>query len=561
MINFLKPYKDRSYKLLAFILFFSVLVSRRWQQLINPQVWNEDGAPGPITQVLRDNGSVIPDYISSGWTSLFESVNGYLIIIPKIISIISINLSFFYYPEISTTISFLFATTVCMLIMVCPTYLKMRFLCAIAVLLIPSNTEVFGTPLYTFWWASLLLFLIALWDEKSPSVALRSLFLIIGGLSSPIIFLILPILYLRVYWFANARAEKFIAFVATIITLVQFIFFTKNTINEIPLFSHLFFNSIKIFFGGFLIGNLISSKLLLFISSIFLFGIIILWLHTYKHIKTTWILTYLLAGSVALVVTRVDILNIDQSASGPRYFFFPFILIYWILIQFFYLNQSNAIRAFIATIFITSILNATPVWTRNHDDLRWRDHVNSCPLFTEYLIPIHRDGNSSSTWHLELSGNTCTKLLDNQFIIANYRNLNYQTFPFTIHKANWLVTAGDHHSPELISSSMPGTDFQKSKLKNYQVIGTARAQAATTGEVLLKLKRGDRLYYRSGPGKIGQSLFIVNYEDFYFTKLPVAIDWTILDFSNISLPDEFLVKIIDTSSLIDDWSAVAIKSK
>lgn len=115
---------------------------------------------------------------------------------------------------------------------------------------------------------------------------------------------------------------------------------------------------------------------------------------------------------------------------------------------------------------------------------------------------------------------------------------------------------------ELISSTMTGSDFQKSSLKDYRVIGSHITSDADTGEVLLKLRRGDHLFYRSGPGLSGQSLSIVGHEQEFIEQLPAANakDWVILEFSNANLPAEFSVKIKDEGHGWGEWSAIAIRN-
>ena len=191
-----------------FTIFLILLASRRWMQLIIPQVWDEDGT------------QIIPGFITHGWASLFTPVNGYLIMVPKLISAISLTISFSHYPIISTIIVWLFIASIGLAIVLSPTSLKGKLSCAILMLSIPSDPEVFGLPLYTFWWSSILLFLVSLWNEKNQTLGWRLAFLLIGGLSSPMIVLILSILYLRVFWYRSLRSEWVVALGGTIIAFV-----------------------------------------------------------------------------------------------------------------------------------------------------------------------------------------------------------------------------------------------------------------------------------------------------------------------------------------------------
>ena len=187
-------------------------MTRRWCQIASPQVWDEDG-----TQIIYG-------FITHGWVELLQPVNGYLITVPKIISMISLRVSFLHYPVVSTILSWSFIVSVGLAIAISPAPIHGKFLCAAAAFMIPSDPEVFGLPLYTFWWAALLLFLVALWDEKRPTLGWRLCFLLLGGLSSPVIILVLPVLYFRVCLYRSLRSEYVIAFVATLIAVVQILF-------------------------------------------------------------------------------------------------------------------------------------------------------------------------------------------------------------------------------------------------------------------------------------------------------------------------------------------------
>src|ERR1035437_10473804 len=92
--------KSRFYIPLTFSVFVGVLMSRRWWQIVSPQVWDEDG-----TQVIYG-------FMTQGYLAFFEPVNGYFIAVPKIISMISLWVSFLYYPLVSTILAWIFIASV-----------------------------------------------------------------------------------------------------------------------------------------------------------------------------------------------------------------------------------------------------------------------------------------------------------------------------------------------------------------------------------------------------------------------------------------------------------------
>ena len=148
-----------------------------------PAVWNEDGS------------WIVPATIESGWRAIFAPVNGYLIVPSRFITWLALQISFEHYAAVSTALG-VFAQALCVsAIAFSPTLLPFRLGMAIAVLLVPTDPECFVLPQYTFWWTTLLAVLAVFWTERHQLV--RSVFVVLGGLSSPLIVAIAPILVLR----------------------------------------------------------------------------------------------------------------------------------------------------------------------------------------------------------------------------------------------------------------------------------------------------------------------------------------------------------------------------
>jgi len=539
-------FKRGIYIPLMLLFFLGLLASRRWHQIVSPQVWDEDG-----TQIIYS-------FVKLGWLTFFIPVNGMIVTVPKLISAVSLAISFVYYPMVSTVFSWLFIALVGLAITLAPTKLKGRFLCAIAVFVIPSNPEVFGLPLYTFWWASLLLFLCALWDEKQPLLGWRLLFLFLGGLSSPVIVLILPVLYLRAFLYRSLRAERVVAFIATLISVVQIIsvFKEQNLLNKTKI---VFLDIVPTFFGNFLLGNLHPKYFGFLFGGIVLMSLMVVWLFQKRNDIQTWILFYLLIGAIGQTATRINLAWINPSSDGPRYFFFTFIVIFWILINYLYSTRSKWLRGFIGIILIISTINAIPVWSRTHDDFHWKNHVFSSRLFPEYTIPITFDGNRTSVWFLKLPGEVCESLLEHDLLISSKEVDKYPTYPFTFLKSDGRDERLDVNVSNLISTTMIGADYDKFNLTGYRVIGSRKTSNVNAGEISLKLKRGDHLLFRTGTAGVAGSLSIVGHEQEFINEIPAMSDWVALDFSNQKLPSEFVLTIKTESENQGEWCAIALK--
>jgi len=104
-----------------------------------------------------------------------------------------------------------------------------------------------------------------------------------------------------------------------------------------------------------------------------------------------------------------------------------------------------------------------------------------------------------------------------------------------------------------------GTDYAQSHFENMVVCGSFIRSDQDTGSISLKLRRGDSFFYRSGPTGGHQFLEIQN-STFPKTILPVAVDWSQLNFSSDRLPDEFIIKISDQGTGWGEWSSVAFKN-
>jgi hypothetical protein len=111
------------------------------------------------------------------------------------------------------------------------------------------------------------------------------------------------------------------------------------------------------------------------------------------------------------------------------------------------------------------------------------------------------------------------------------------------------------------SNGWKGTDYFKSAILGFRVIGSLINSENDTGMITLHLRRGEKILYRSGPRVAGQFVLINNGgEGKFYTALPLALEWSVLNFSNTQLPDEFDVTLIDTGTKWGEWSAIALRT-
>ncbi|WLG32699.1 hypothetical protein PSH85_20445 [Pseudomonas simiae] len=105
-----------------------------------------------------------------------------------------------------------------------------------------------------------------------------------------------------------------------------------------------------------------------------------------------------------------------------------------------------------------------------------------------------------------------------------------------------------------------GSDSWRSKIDGLTVMGSFRQSDSDTGSIVLRMKRGDKLLYRSGPTG-GRQRLELNGDPSTASILPIAAEWVALDFSQDQLPQSFTVKLSDDGDAWGEWSAIALKTE
>lgn len=534
--------------------FFLLLFLRRSAQLLHPQVWDEDGT------------QIIPGFLNHGLMSFGYPVNGYLVTVPKLIIGASMTVSSLFLPLVSTVVTWLFIVGVCVAIAVSPTWLKGRMLICLVTLLVPTDPEVFGIPLYSFWWASLLLFLVVLWDERSSDIGWRLIFVLIAGLSSPVIFLVTPFLAIRTLLFKPRVREAIVLSTAAACCVIQGI----ASHNSIQPMAHGAINAYNLrlivptFVGSYLVGDFphTTEKLLWFSAGLlvaFLVGTtsFVIERPSYLFLLGLWI------GAILLSTARVDLLSIHPRLGGPRYFFFPYVLLSWYLVSVLVEGSGSGIKWAAGALLLLSTLNTFHALSRSHYDFRWTDHVVSCSRFDHYAIPISFDGYKP--WFLDLDRDHC-ELLQHWGLISSRRRLSEaKSYPYRIRTIDSKALNSEGlNEPGFVSASAVVEDHwkttgdSKGSIPGFKIFDSVRIGEAGHETLTLRLRKGEKVLFRSGP-EVGSQGVSIRGEGRFLQRLPPITDWIILDFSNNSLPDEFTVSFSDTSASSGEWSAVALR--
>lgn len=533
---------------LLVILFFILLYFRRGQQFLYPEVWQEDGVINIVS------------FIENGWMNLFEPVAGYLITVPKLITNISMSISFLYYPEISTYLTWFFTIFVALSVIYSPTHLRYPLFASILIFFIPTDAEIFGLPLYTFWFSAILLFLVALWRENEKQY-IKNIFLFIGGISSPVIILLIPIQIFRSMVFKEKKEELISLFIVILLSVVQINFILRTGTNtNIPVINFDFIYTIIIkFFAFYYMKDLIYEEIFLFPFGILLLCIIILYWFYNKRDIYFYILLFLLISSIGLSVIRVDPNIIDPILLGPRYFFFPYILLSWLLL--YMLNQNKIYAIFIFFTILFSILLSLKNFGRNHDSLQWRKHIATCQLSTDlYQIPVHLNGDKSLSWSIVLEPEVCKELIKKDLFnipeeskrgFLTFKNSNYDLKDESFNFCQDCIIKSDY---------LENAIFDKKSINGFVIYGSNINGDKDIATIKFEAKKDSSLLIMTGPIISNQIMRILNTNGTIISKetLDKSDNWEKYSFSK-ELPESFIVEISDNGSNWGEWSAIALK--
>ena len=379
-----------------------VLIARRPDQFLHPYIWVEDG------------DTILKAYAERGFASFWEPVSGYLILATKLITLSSFKLSFRWAPEIALVLIVAFTCAVVLAVALSPTHLRWPYLCAIAVLTIPVDPEVYAVSLLAFWWAGLLLVLALMWDADRGAIWLRAGYVVLGGLSSPLAVPFAALFVLRAL-LERRRSEFIIAAFALAVAAIQArAIFDYHHIDYGRLIDpHVILVAMNKFAGYLFVGprygHYYAGPLVLALLGVALWQI---------RARLTWHFALLVLAWAAICATtalRNPIHVIDPLDAGPRYFFYPFILLTWILIWIAALSPAH-VRILLLAGCLMGVAWIYKRMTRSHDAMDWRGHVAACAQSDQYDLPIHYDGRASSMWYVRLAGQQCRDLIAGSLI-------------------------------------------------------------------------------------------------------------------------------------------------
>ena len=372
-----------------------VLMARRTDQLMDPQVWAEEGV------------QIIPSFLEHGPSAFLTPVNGFLVTTPRMISFLALALGGLeHYPGVSTAFGLLLTGAVFAWIGTAPLILRGNALLPLAVALVPSDVEVFVVPLLTFWFAGLALFSLALWrPEDSSRLGARLAIAVVGGLSNPVVVLLAPVSVVKAI-VTRARHEALVAAALVAPALLQlWLVHSLPRGATIPAAADAFV----------VVARFLGYPLLLGFTSEPSQG----WIWAAGAMHAAALLAVLVpAQSRARRLALVGLFLLSAGSSilrhdpptvmhpvlaGPRYFFFPFVFLSWVWLDVLLSARTPVARLLPATAAGLILLSASRHFNRRHAHLDWQGAVRELSLRGRARLPVHSNGSLEQQWELKLA--------------------------------------------------------------------------------------------------------------------------------------------------------------
>jgi hypothetical protein len=379
-----------------------VLRLKRPDQFLHPYVFAEDGVN-------------IAAFAERGWWSALEQLQGYFVLATKLVTLGALQISAVRFPEIAVGLTVVATAVVVVAIAVSPTHLRWRPACALVPLLIPTDPEVMGVSLYVFWWAGLLILLALLWDSRRGKTGWRYGFLVLGSLSSPLIVPFSALFLLRALWW-RGRDDLVCAVIACASAVLQ----AASIVTNVPMNSEVGLHSIPMLIGkfvGFFAWSLeVGDHEAVWIGLPVLALIAAALAAARRQIGFPLILLALMFGlTVAVTLSRVPVEAMHPYLAGPRYFFYPYIVLGWGLL---WLAAASppSLRAGLIALVLLSVAQGLPRLARHHEPLDWKGEMIACARSDGRTIPVLTTGRLDDLWTLTLTGAQCRALIEGSLI-------------------------------------------------------------------------------------------------------------------------------------------------
>lgn len=307
-----------------------VYALRRIDQIVNPQLWAEDGV------------IFFQDQMNYGLGAIFTPYSGYLHLLPRLTaSLVGNVVSIDYAPMAYVAGSLLIAALGGLVVAFSRFPWPAGPLFAVAAVMVPHGGEVFLNITNVQWMVAPLLMVIAVQDAPRNRFDMATDFLIIGivGLTGPFIIFSMPFIVGRLAWHGRSRHNIALAVAASLAAMIQisFVYATNHIGGDNSAIMGMQTEIISNFWSVLLIGFLtqVPSSFYHFLMVLITAMIVVLWMLLPGRSKA--ISAIFLAVSIMIFVTAVRKWGANPEAiqplgSGQRYFYIPYVLVTWVFI-------------------------------------------------------------------------------------------------------------------------------------------------------------------------------------------------------------------------------------
>lgn len=369
---------------------------------------------------------ILRDFIENGWAAALTPVQGYLVFPSSPLLALAAQISFVDVPTTSYVFaSLVFAVTVVMLVVPDSRWggLRIRTAMAMTTALVPTNPEVFGVLLYSFWWSTLWPLIILGW--KRSLWAIRIPLLSVAALSSPAAG-VLVVLFLTAYLLWRSRDHLISTAILLAGLVVQLIVLLGSTRAE-AIRSAATPTAVAeqvLRTGGYFETHWLplvepDRASLAFSGLLFLAFLSATSVYLAASVGRPAALLLTLAALLFTGLSSVPAPLISHLVSaGPRYFFLPFVVFAWALLLILRDARQPALRIAAALLLCFPLFGLRTTFSRlpqtTTANLSWEAELRQCALTRSRIVhvPIYFDGSAGDYLSLDLTPDQCRQLTD-----------------------------------------------------------------------------------------------------------------------------------------------------
>ena len=362
------PRRASAYLWLAFPLAIGLLAFRRWDQVLHPALWVEEG------------WAFIPQYLEKGWLYIFEPVNGYLIVPSKLVQLAAFHVSFADLPLWTMVFTLIVSGLVAVAIATAPINVPFRLAAALVPFLVAIDPEPMAVGEYTFWFVGLLSIVALIWRSDARSHWLRYGYAAIGALSSPLGVLTVPLMIGRAVW--TRKIPDIITAVAALVPAAWQVWLVASrdtlaggsaerlSVQDTPII-------IEKFVGDYFLNTDNWVSFGIGAAALLIVAGLCIWAFVSERRVTPAALFVCFGLSIGASIARVPLDGVDAFGAGPRYFLYPFIMLGWTMMSL--ATGPLAKRIAILLAAAAPLAQAiSPAYSRTNDPVDWRSAAVAC---------------------------------------------------------------------------------------------------------------------------------------------------------------------------------------